>query len=351
MEQEDYLELSEDGKTVISCQKDYQGAVVIPDSVTEIGDEAFWGCENLTSIEIPKGVEVIRENTFAACTSLTSVEIPDSVTQIRYRAFSGCTSLTSIKIPDSVKVIEPYAFAACTSLKKIIVDKGNPNYCSRDGVLYSKDMSILVAVPGARKSFVIPDSVTLIGYGAFILNESLTSIEIPSSVNEIGVDAFVGCTSLKEIIVDEGNQKYRSKDSVLYSKDMSILVAVPGARKSFVIPDSVIMIGNCALFGCENLISIEIPNSVTEIGRCAFDRCENLTSIKIPDSVTEIGDSAFFFCSSLIEVHLQHKTPIDLSNAFRGNHKTNVTIYVPKGTGAAYRNCEHYKDFKEIIEE
>ena len=271
MEQEDYLELSEDGKTVISCQKDHQGAVVIPDSVTEIGDEAFWGCENLTSIEIPKGVEVIRENTFAACTSLTSVEIPDSVTQIRYRAFSGCTSLTSLKIPESVKVIEPYAFAACTSLKEIIVEKGNPNYCSRDGVLYTKDMSILVAVPGGRKSFVIPDSV--------------------------------------------------------------------------------IMIGNCALFGCENLISIEIPNSVTEIGRCAFDRCENLTSIKIPDSVTEIGDSAFYHCSSLIEVHLQHKTPIDLSNAFRGNHKTNVTFHVPKGTSAAYRNCEHYKDFKEIIEE
>ena len=91
----------------------------IPNSVTSIGDFAFYGCTSLTSINIPDSVTSIGVRTFEDCTHLTSVTIPDSVTSISYMTFSGCTSLTSITIPDSVTSIDNSAFAYCTSLTDV----------------------------------------------------------------------------------------------------------------------------------------------------------------------------------------------------------------------------------------
>ena len=91
----------------------------IPDSVTEIGWGAFYGCSSLTSVTIPDSVTSIGRSAFSGCKSLTSITIPDSVTEIGGAAFYGCTSLTSITIPDSVTWIEDYAFRGCTSLKEV----------------------------------------------------------------------------------------------------------------------------------------------------------------------------------------------------------------------------------------
>ena len=187
------------------------------------------------------------------------------------------------------------AFDSCIGLKEIIVDEKNPIYCSKDGVLYSKDMSILIAVPGGKESIEISESVTLIGNYAFFGCTSLTSIEIPDNVTKIWDFAFYGCTSLT---------------------------------------------------------SIEIPKSVTQIGANAFSGCTSLTSIKIPESLTEIGNCAFARCNNLKEIHFKHKTPKGFSEyAFEDFVKFKATIYVPKGSGEAYRNSGYYDGFKEIIEE
>ena len=116
MEQKDYLELSEDGKTVIKCKEGYKGAMVIPEGVTRIGDNAFNGCDSLTFINIPRSVTRIGDKAFANCFSLTSIEIPNSVTEIGKGAF-WFAGLTSIVIPDSVTVIGNDVFSSCTSLK------------------------------------------------------------------------------------------------------------------------------------------------------------------------------------------------------------------------------------------
>ena len=134
-------------------------SLVIPDSVTNIGDYAFWNCRSLTNIVIPNSVTSIGDNAFEYCFSLSNLIIPDGVTSIGDGAFVGCTSLSSVVIPDSVSCIGNNAFWGCESLTDI----------------------------------VIPNSVTSIGESAFYGCSSLTEVVIPDSVTSIGDKAFSGC--------------------------------------------------------------------------------------------------------------------------------------------------------------
>ena len=291
-------------------------SVTIPDSVTSIGGGAFYKCGSLTSVTIPDSVTSIGDSAFFYCTSLTSVTIPDSVTSIGRYAFEGCESLTSVTLPDSVTSIGEYAFSWCRSLTSVTIPNGVTSieehtfdYCTS---LTSVTIPDSVTSIGERAfyyctsltSVTIPDSVTLIDNGAFRDCESLTSVTIPDSVTSIGVGAFALCTSLTGIWVAEGNSYYASDASgVLFNKDKITLVQCPGTFREYTIPDSVTSIVGYAFDGCVSLTSVTIPDSVTSIGNGAFLGCRSLTSVTIPDSVTSIGESAFYDCSSLTDVY------------------------------------------------
>ncbi len=220
--------------------------IIIQDSVTSIGEDAFWGCSGLTSITIGDSVTSIGEDAFSNCTGLTSITIPNSVTSIGECAFSSCTGLTSITIGDSVTSIGEDAFYDCTGLTNINVDADNPNYCSENGVLYNKAKTTLIRYPGGKTgSFTIPNSVTSIGNSAFDGCTGLTSVTIPDSVTSIGDYAFPGCTGLTSITI----------------------------------PNSVTSIGECAFSECTGLKSITIGNSVKSIGYFCCEDCTDLTSI------------------------------------------------------------------------
>ena len=265
-----------DGTAIVTSYKGTGTKVIIPATITRkrktykvtaIGERAFAGCINLTSITIPNGVTCIWKNAFAGCINLTSITIPNGVTCIWEYTFWGCSSLTSITIPERVTFIGESAFWGCSSLTSI----------------------------------TIPNSVTYIGNSAFGGCENLTSITIPDSVTSIGIEAFGRCENLTSIDVDKNNTHYKSIDGNLYSKDGTILIqyAIGKTNTSFTIPNGVTSIGKIAFEYCKNLTSISIPNNVTTIGNFAIIWCENLTSITIPNSVTFIGESAFGRCEKL----------------------------------------------------
>ena len=348
------LLLTKDGETLIAG---INGNVVIPDSVTSIGDGAFWGYSGLTSVTIPNSVTSIGKDAFKGCSGLTSVTIPNSVTSIGKDAFKGCSGLTSVTIPDSVTSIGDGAFNGCSGLTKFIVDSDNPNYKSVNGLLLSKDGKTLIAgingnvvIPqcvtsigewafyncSGLTSVTIPDSVTSIGECAFYCCDGLTSITIPDSVTDIEDWAFANCSGLTKFIVDSNNPNYKSVNSLLLTKDGETLIA--GINGNVVIPQGVTSIGDYAFYYYDGLTSITIPDSVTSIGAWAFYYCSGLTSVTIPDSVTSIGWYAFEGCSGLTSVTIPDSVMSIGWDAFSGCSNLKSVIFL----GDAPRNVGGY---------
>ena len=237
-------------------------SITIPDAVTSIGNYAFKDCASLTNASIGNGVVSIGDNAFQECTGLSNVDIPNSVTIIGSAAFKGCSGLTSLTFGNSVRTIGSYSFEDCISLKKID----------------------------------IPNSVTNILDRAFDGCTGLISITIGNGVNSIGKFTFSGCTGLTSVTI----------------------------------PNSVTSISEGAFYVCRSLTSIAIPNTVTSIERNAFQE-SGLIYVEIPNSVTSIGDWAFSYCSSLTKVTIPNSVTSIGNNAF---HKSkNISTLIISGEG------------------
>jgi hypothetical protein len=319
----------------------YSGNVVIPESVeyegntynvTEIGNRAFYSCQNLTSVKFPNGITTIGEEVFQSCIKLNSITIPKNVTSIRADAFYGCSGLTSVHIsdiaawcnisfsrtlinyeknwyrssnplfyahhlflngievttlviPDSVKSIQNYAFEGCRGLTSVTI----PNSVTNIGNQIFKGCNGLTSI-------TIPNSVTSIGDFTFYDCSSLTSITIPNSVTDIGDEVFSGCTELASITISN-SLKYIGKDAFKDTKwynnlpDGLVYTGLIAYKYKGTMPentevvlkDGTVSIGEWAFSGCSGMSSISIPNSVTSIGENAFQGCNSLTSVNISD--------------------------------------------------------------------
>ena len=180
---EDDVLFNKDKSEIVSFRNQKIESYIIPDSVTKIGDYAFFRCSSLSDIVIPDSVTDIGDYAFRGCSSLPNIVIPNSVTKIRDSAFEYCSSLSNIVIPDSVTAIGDFAFSGCRSLSNIVI----PNSVTAIGDLAFSGCSSL-------SNIVIPDSVTAIGKCAFSDCSSLSNIVIPDSVIAIGYGAFSGCS-------------------------------------------------------------------------------------------------------------------------------------------------------------
>ena len=293
--------------------------ITIPGSVTNIGGSAFFGCSSLTSITIPDSVTTIGNSTFSGCIALTSVTLGKHVESIGNYAFYRCSSITGIAIPGSVKSIGENVFNMCRSLSSIIVDNSNMYFTSKDGVLFDKDVTMMIKYPAAKTgtSYSVPGSVENIRELAFDGCSYLTSISIPGSVNLIMDNTFYGCSSLTSVTVDGSNTDYTSVDGILYNKDMTALILYPAAKadQSYALPDSVEEIWKNALLGCGSLASISVGSAnayftsvdgvlytkdMTAIVKYPAAKTEQ--SYALPDSVSLMWDGAFLYADSLREI-------------------------------------------------
>lgn len=327
--------------------------IVIPDTydglpVTDIGSGAFLFCESLSSITIPDCVTTIGDMAFYSCDSLANITIPDSVTSIGEDAFGCCTNLTSASVGKNVISIGEGAFSSCYSLEEITVGEGNIAYCSENGILYSKDMTVLVCYPAGKEGtvFAVPDRVITIENCAF-QGSDLVSIMLPHSVTSIGKSAFDHNSELTEITVDEGNTAYSCENGILYSKDMATLVCYPAGKEetAFAVPDCVTTIGDRAFYS-SGLSSITIPSTVVSIGDHAFAFCDNLTTIIIPDGVVSISDYAFSHCDNLATIIIPDSVLHIAANAF--NDCDHLTICGQKGSYAEQYARENSIPFQAL---
>ncbi len=265
----------------------------IPDFVTSIGADAFYGCTKLTSITISNSITSIGNYAFRSCSNLTSVTISNSVTSIGEYAFHNCTNLASVTIPNSVTSIGTGAFNNCTSLTSV----------------------------------TIPNGVTSIGNYAFYNCTNLEPLEIPSSVTTIGSSTFYNC--VKVIRVENGISYV---DNWIISVDTSISTAI--------LCNKTVGIASYAFENCRKLTSVTLPNSIINIGDGAFRNCTGLTSITIPNSVSSIGAAAFYNCTRL--------TYNTYKNACYLGNNENPYIILIKATETSITSCQIHPNTKFI---
>lgn len=177
----------------------------LPPSVSQIGKRAF-GNSNITQISIPGSVEEIPEFLFASARGMKVLELAEGTKTIDAKIFIGHQTLETIKIPSSVTDIDPEAFSGCSFLKEIVIDEDNENYIIRDGCLYDKaGETLLTYLPISQSeeycsSYVIPEGTKAIGEKAF-LNSELEEVILPDTLTQIGDKAFYGCQIMKTLNV------------------------------------------------------------------------------------------------------------------------------------------------------
>ena len=349
-------------------------SITIGNSVTSIGSDAFYGCSGLqkvivpdidiaawcgisfgngsanplcyahhlyrdenteiTNLVIPEGVTSIRWLAFKNCIGLTSITIPNSVTSIGDHAFYGCTGLTSVTIPNSVTSIGGYAFSGCTGLASVTI---NSNSIISEDRSYNSSLKNIFGEQVTQ--YIIGNEVTSIGQYAFYGCSGLTSITIPNSVTWIGGDAFFGCSSLTLIAIPDG---------VAMIKDGTFSGCT--GLTSVTIPSGVTSIGSSAFYGCSSLTSIVIPNSVTSIGNDAFNACEDILTIIIGDGINTIGTKAFANCISLTDVYCYaNKVNQTSQDAFSGSGVEWATLHVPESSIKIYKTVSPWSGFGNFV--
>ena len=358
-------------------------------SVTSIGEDAFGRCPSLTSIDIPQTVAAIGEGALYYCPALTMINvdnenqhfcsvdgllfnkdmttliqfppaksvtsytIPNSVSVISYGAFGGCSSLESIIIPNSVTTIEKDALRSCSSLSyinipasvtsigeyfvnqssqltDILVNSDNQNYCSENGVLFSKDMKMIIRYPEGKEgaSYTIPSGVTTMEACAFGFCSHLENIVIPEGVTNISDGAFHTCSSLHSISI----------------------------------PSTITEIGDLAFYECPALSDVHAPNLEGWLGvpiiytysdplwfaHNLYFGDELVENLVIPATITKLRRYAFRNCTCLKSITCEAVTPPALDGSVFWNVDKSIPLYIPCEAIEAYKEADGWKEFTNI---
>ena len=263
------------------------GELVIPNSVTYIGEYAFNNCQSFTSITIPEGITSIEQGTFAHCSSAETINLPSTIENIGYWAFGGCSSLVNIVIPNNVLTIGDRAFEYCSSLTGILE---LPFATSIGGEAFV-DCSSLTGL-------ILSDNIQSIGYYAFKNCSGLRGeLTLPESLESVGGYAFYGCDGISTVNYNATN--------------------------------------------CQTMGSAGEPVFYD----CAFEH------ILIGENVQSIPNYAFKHCFLVKDIASAAVNPPTIYSSTFGMVSRNIPVSVPMGSGEAYRTTPYWEEFFHITED
>ena len=306
--------LSDKNDRYYSLSKNYEQ--IVPDTFTYNGvDYCITG---------------IGEDGFFHCNELKVVSLPHTVKEIGFYAFNECLDLEAIYMGKGLKEMK-CPFIQCYNLRKIKVHKDNPYFCDVDGVMFNKDMTVLVRYPSDKlgETYVVPDGVREISAYAFYGSKNLKSIKLPNTVVSIGEGAFWYSKKLETVNIPNG---------VTVLND-NLFIACESLKR-INIPDSVERIGKSVFWGCKKLKSIVIPDTVSYIDEFAFISCLNLKTVTLSNNLNFLSKGLFNDCSKLVEIKLPNRLIEINQMAFSGCKSLeflslpNTVLYI--GTDAFY---------------
>ena len=323
------------------------GDIVLPNTVTKIGDDALKGNDNIVSITIPGSVKDIGNNAFKGCTKLERVIFtkPEKTSKnliIRLSAFQDCKKLTECEIPARAYQVVGNIFKGCTSLTEIEVNAANPYYFTQDGVLFGPalveyepqydDAYALQSYPAGRQgAYSIPstvhgktiDQVWTSGFEGAV---GLTDITIPASIGRLGTAAFES-TGLTHVTIPDTVQQV---DPAVF-QNCTELVSVK-------LPAGLAEIDQYMFANCTSLQYVDMPDSITKINIYAFHNCTSLTSLALPKNLSSLSVGCFEKCINLQYVVVPTSVisfPYDQDlGAYNPFKYSPVTVYVEKGSKA-----------------
>ena len=328
-----------EGFVVDPANEDYDSRDNCNSVISSYSNELKFGCKNST---IPNGVESIAEDAFNRCSGLTSITIPSSVTEIGGWSF-WFTGLTSITIPNTVTYIGTNPFGGCAGLEEIVVEAGNPVFDSRNGCNAIIRTSTNELLAGCQNT-VIPDDVTRIGNNAFYYCSTLTGeLVIPEQITSIGHYAYEKCTGLTGSLV--------IPNTVVYLGE-SAFANCTGFDGTLTLSENLTYIGGWTFEECAGFTgSLVIPDLVTEIGSSAFEGCHGFDGkLTLPKGLNYVGSFAFASCSGFTEAVVWAETPPTLDMYPFGGFGC-TTLMVPCGCVSVYENSDWSEQFTNIVED
>ena len=345
-----------DSSTIPWYGLDYH-TLILGDGITYVSDHAFVDSASLQKVIIQAEKVEIRRGAFRNCINLQEIENSEQIVSIGEGAFENCTSLKSVKLGaqfyfalSTASVAEnemEHCFSGCSSLERIEIDKDNAWFASCDGVVYTKNMDVLIYYPVGKqdKAFVIPETVEKICAYAFTMVEYLEEITLTGC--DVAENTFYACPVLNTVVVGDDiticpsyfkkcfalerfrvrddHPKYSVIDGVLYhsagdaADGKLTLSCYPAGKKdrSFTVPKEVTQIQQSAFYGSCYLEHIDFAGEgISVIGTAAFRACTSLKTVTLPESVTTIGESAFLDCTSLKSVTLPERVTTIGERAF-----------------------------------
>ena len=260
--------------------------IILPDSLTSIGPNAFSGCRSLELINIPGKVRSIGESAFRGCSHLQRIDLPDGLVSIGSSAFQSCSAVDQIIIPEGVRSLPSLAFANCDKLRNLQIP-GSVEYIAQDFVMYSgiQELSVVKNSPG--EEFAKAN-------GYLYTYKQQSNDDFIYQQQEDGVQIILYVGDIYDVVIPEriSNEPVVSLSDILFQHNAFV--------RTVDLPETITRIADFSFADMSELRTVKMPSTLTTIGTSAFMNDVMLGDLEIPESVTEIAGDAFIGCPSLV---------------------------------------------------